>query len=126
MNARKICDEACEALTLYTEDSCTMSANSLEAVAKGRYVLTMVADCIYNCFIEKDSSYKDLDAKRELMSLLESARRLCSSSTPQLYLVKQLVRSYGYNCVRTLSKNRKLIWILPLEARRRVRTCLLQ
>ena len=103
-----------------------MNADSLESVAKGRYVLTLVADYLYKFFIEGGSSYSaDLDAKRELMSLLESAKRLCiegPSSTPQLFLVKQLVRRYGFDCVRTLVGYRELEWIVPPEARQHVRS----
>ena len=123
-HAKKICDEAFKAFAVDDDRSLEMIANSLEAVAKGRYVLTLVADYLFKCFIEGDSSYSgDYDARRELMSLLESARRLCvegSSSTPQLYLVKQIVRRYGFDCVRTLAGYRELEWILPPEARQQV------
>ena len=98
-HAKKICEEAFKALSLNSDKSFEMSANTLEAVAKGRYVLNLVADYMFKCFIEGDSSYRDFDAQRELMSLLESARRFCvegSSPTPQLYLLKQLVRLYGF------------------------------
>ena len=43
-----------------------------------------------------------------------------SSSTPQLYLLKQLVRRYGLDCVRTLVEYEELAWILPPEARQQV------
>ena len=100
-----------------------MSALSLDGVAKGRYVLSLVVEYLYKFFIEGDSSYKDLDAKREVMLLLESTRKLCmevSSSTPQLYLLKQLVWRYGLDCVRTLGEYKELAWILPPEARQQV------
>ena len=99
-----------------------MSAQSLDGVAKGRYVLSLVVEYLYKLFIEGDSSYKD--AKIELKSLFNSARKLCmevSSSTPQLYLLKQLVRRYGLDCVRTLGEFEELAWILPTEARQQVR-----
>ena len=108
-----------------------MSALSLDGVAKGRYVLSLVAEYLYKLFIEGDNSYKDLDAKREVMLLLESARKLCmevssstpqqvASSTPWLYLLNQLVRRYGLDCVRTLVEYEELAWILPPEARQQV------
>ena len=103
-----------------------MNANSLESVAKGRYVLTLVAYYLYKFFFEGDSCYSgDLDAQRELMLLLHSAKRLCIegfSNTPQLFLVRQLVRRYGFDCVRTLVGYRELEWIVPPEARQQVRT----
>ena len=120
-HAKKTCEEALTALS--DEDSAEMSARSLDGVAKGRYVLSLVVEYLYKLFIEGDSSYKDLDAKREVMLLLESARKLCmevSSSTPQLYLLKQLVWRYGLDCVRTLGEYKELAWILPLEARQQV------
>ena len=122
-HAKKTCQEALTALKASDEDSAEMSALSLDGVAKGRYVLSLVVEYLYKFFIEGDSSYKDLDAKREVMLLLESARKLCmevSSSTPQLYLIKQLVWRYGLDCVRTLGEYKELAWILPPEARQQV------
>ena len=127
-HAKKICEEAFKALSVNSDKSFEMSADTLEAVAKGRYVLNLVADYMFKYFIEGDSSYRDLDARRELISLLESARRFCvegSSSTPQLYLLKQLVRLYGFDCVRTLGGYQELEWVLPLEARQQVRDSLI-
>ena len=131
-HAKKTCEEALTALTASDEDSAEMSALSLDGVAKGRYVLSLVVEYLYKLFIEGDSSYKDLDAKREVMLLLESARKLCmevssstpqqvSSSTPWLYLLNQLVRRYGLDCVRTLGEYEELAWILPPEARQQVK-----
>ena len=122
-HAKKICEEAFKALSVNSDKSFEMSADTLEAVAKGRYVLKLVADYMFKCFIEGDSSYRDFDARRELMSLLESARRFCvegSSATPQLYLLKQLVCLYGFDCVRSLGGYQELEWVLPLEARQQV------
>ena len=126
-HAKKTCEESFTALRASDEDSAEMSALSLDGVAKGRYVLSLVVEYLYKLFIEGDSRYKDLDAKREVMLLLESARKLCmevssstpqqvSSSTPWLYLLNQLVRRYGLDCVRTLGKYEELAWILPPEA----------
>ena len=122
-HAKKTCEEVFKALTASDEDSVEMSANSLEGVAKGRYVISLVADYIYKWFIEGDSSFQDLDVRREVKLLLESAKMLCmeaSSSTPRLYLLKQLVRRYGLDCVRTLGEYEELEWILPPEARQQV------
>ena len=83
----------------------------------------MVAEFLYKLFIEGDNSYEGLEARREVKLLLESARKLCMevlSSTPQLYLLKQLVWRYGLDCVRTLGEYEELAWILPPEARQRV------
>ena len=127
-HAKEVCEEAFKALSLNSDKSFEMSADTLEAVAKGRYVLNLVADYMFKCFIEGDSSYRDLDARRELMSLLESARRFCvegSSPTPRLYLLKQLVRLYGFDCVRSLGGYQELEWVLPLEARQQVHDSLI-
>ena len=117
--AKKICDEAFKALTANA-----INANALEGVAKGRYVLSLVADTLYTWFIEGDSSYtKDLDVKREAGCLLGSARELCMegrSTTPQFYLLKELVRRCGFDCVRTMGRYKELEWILPPGARQQV------
>ena len=129
-HAKKICEEAFQALSPSSDKPFEMNADTLEAVAKGRYVLKHVADYLFKCFIEGDSSYiVDYDAQRELMSLLESARRFCvegSSPTPQLYLLKQLVRLYGFDFVRTLGVYQELEWVLPSEARQQVHHSLLR
>ena len=128
-HAKNICEEAFKALNVNSDKSFEMSVDTLEAVAKGRYVLKLVADYMLKCFIEGDSSYtRDVKARRELMILLESARRFCvegSSSTPQLYLLKQLVRLYGFECVRTMGGYQELKWLLPLEARQQVHDSLI-
>ena len=122
-HAKKTCEEALTALRASEEESAEINTLSLNGVAKGRYVLSLVVEYLYKLFIEGDSSYRDLDAKRELMSLIESARKLCmevSSSTPQLYLLKQLIWRYGLECVRTVGEFEELAWILPPEARQQV------
>ena len=122
--AKKICNDAFEALTGNEEESFEINANALEGVAKGRFVLSLVADILYKWFIEGDSSYtKDLDVVREAGCLLGSARKFCTegpSTTPRLYLLKQLVRQYGFDCVRTMGGYKELEWILPPEARQQV------
>ena len=124
-HTKKICDEALKALAPNEEDSFEINANALEGVAKGRYVLTLVADTLYKWFVEGDSSYtKDLDVEREAGCLLGSARKLCiegPSTTPQFYLLKELVRRYGFDCVRTMGRYKELEWILPPEAQQQVR-----
>ena len=122
-HATENCEGTVTALTHIDEDSAEMSARSLEGVAKGRFVLSLVVELLYKLFIEGDSSYRDEKVKREVTKLLASARKLClevSSSTPQLYLLKQLVRRYGLDCVRTLGQFKELEWILPSETRQQV------
>ncbi|XP_068731195.1 E3 ubiquitin-protein ligase rnf213-alpha-like [Montipora capricornis] len=123
-HAKKICDEviaAFETAASYTDEPFLMNANALESVAKGRYVLTLVANYLYKFFIEGDSKFSsDFDVQREFKYLLESVKRLClksASTTPQLFLVRQLVRRYGFDCVRTLGRFQELQWIIPPEAR---------
>ena len=127
-HAKKICDEvlaAFETAASYTDEPFLMNANALESVAKGRYVLSLVANYLYKFFIEGDSKFSnDLDVHREFKYLLESVKRLClesASTTPQLFLVRQLVRRYGFDCVRTLGRFQELQWIIPPEARQQVR-----
>ena len=103
-----------------------MNANALESVAKGRHVLSRVADYLYKFFIKGDSSISgDHDVKREFASLLEAVKRLCpespSPSTPHMFLLRQLVRCYGFDCVRTLGRYQELQWIVPPDARQQVR-----
>lgn len=103
-----------------------MNANALESVAKRRHVLTRVADYLYRFFINGDSSISgDHDVKREFASLLEAVKRLCpeslSPSTPHMFLVRQLVRCFGFDCVRNLGRYQELEWIVPPDARRQVR-----
>ena len=128
-HAKKTCDETFKALVTENEASSKMSANALEGVAKGRYVLTLIAYYIHECFIDRGSNWKDLDVQREFVSLLESAEQLCTkapSRTPQLYLLKQLTRRYGLDCARTLDRFKEVQWILPPEALQQVNELLQQ
>ena len=128
--ATKICNEVSvtlEAVASFGDEPFDMNANALESVAKGRHVLTRVADYLYKFFIKGDSSISgDHDAKREFASLLEAVKRLCpespSPSTPHMFLLRQLVRCYGFDCVRNLGRYQELQWIVPPDARRRVRS----
>ncbi|XP_068759451.1 E3 ubiquitin-protein ligase rnf213-alpha-like isoform X4 [Montipora capricornis] len=125
--ATKICNEVSvtlEAVASFGDEPFDMNANALESVAKGRHVLTRVADYLYKFFIKGDSSISgDHDAKREFASLLEAVKRLCpespSPSTPHMFLLRQLVRCYGFDCVRNLGRYQELQWIVPPDARRR-------
>ena len=112
---------------LANDKACEVNSRSLESVAKGRYVITELASYLYKCYIEGDPTYsEDLDVQRELLSLIESAEQLCtlgSSRTLLLYLVKQIIRRYGFAYVRTLGGYRELEWIVPPEARQQVRPC---
>lgn len=112
---------------LANDKACEMNSSSLESVAKGRYVLTVLASYLYKYYVEGDPTYSgDLDVERELLSLIESAKQLCtlgSSRTLLLYLVKQIIRRYGFADVRTLGGYPELEWIVPPEARQQVRPC---
>ena len=127
--ATKICNEVSatlEAVASSGDEPFDMNANALESVAKGRHVLTRVADYLYRFFINGDSSISgDHDVKREFASLLEAVKRLCpeslSPSTPHMFLVRQLVRCFGFDCVRNLGRYQELEWIVPPDARRQVR-----
>ena len=127
--ATKICNEVfvtLEAVASFGDKPFDMNANALESVAKGRHVLTRVADYLYKFFIKGDSSISgDHDVRREFASLLEAVKRLCpespSPSTPHMFLVRQLVRCYGFDCVRTLGRYQELQWIVPPDARQQVR-----
>ncbi|XP_074628909.1 E3 ubiquitin-protein ligase rnf213-alpha-like isoform X2 [Acropora palmata] len=123
--ATKICNEVSailEAVASSGDELFDMNANALESVAKGRHVLARVADYLYRFFINGDSSISgDHDVMLEFASLLKAVKRLCperlSPSTPHMFLVRQLVRCYGFDCVRTLGRYQELEWIVPPDAR---------
>ena len=127
--ATKICNDVSatlEAVASASDEPFDMNADALESVAKGRHVLTRVADYLYKFFIKGDSSIcGDHDVKWAFASLLEAVKRLCQEnpdpSTPHMFLVRQLVRCYGFDCVRTLGRCQELQWIVPPDARQQVR-----
>ena len=129
--ATKICNEisaTLEAVASFGDEPVDMDANALESVAKGRHVLTRVSDYLYRFFIKEDSSISgDHDVMREFRSLLKTVERLCpksaSPSTPHMFLVRQLVRCYGFDRVRNLGRYPELQWIVSPEARQVVRLC---
>ena len=126
-----MCNEvsaALETVASFGDEPFDMNANALESVAKGRHVLTRVSDYLHRFFIKEDSSISgNHDVMLEFKSLLKAVKRLClegaSPSTPHMFLVRQLVICYGFECVRNLEQYQELQWIVSREARQVVRLC---
>ncbi|PFX29705.1 E3 ubiquitin-protein ligase RNF213 [Stylophora pistillata] len=92
----------------------------LEAVAKARYALALVAEFMYESVTENDVQWNDLSVKKELQSLFDGARRMCYKSLihiPRLYLLKQLARRFGVESINILCDKKESEWILPQEIR---------
>lgn len=91
----------------------------LELVAKVRFGLCVAADmfCTYYCVRDNISDLKYFE-KKELGDLLTIVKELCHDkgvkTEPAYFLVKQIVRQYGFHCLeRLLQMDNCKSWILP-------------
>lgn len=103
--------------------------DSLEAVAKARYILGMTAEYLYMSCVSDDEKWVKPETRNALDLLFTHVQALCTSGysrSPALYLLKQLVKRYGGHSFATVSQNEKLSWIVPAEFQRREASCLCQ
>ena len=120
--AQQLCDECTPLLTSNSPQQHTrdLDVDVLEAVAKARYALALVAKFMYESVTEKDGPWNDRVVQNELQSLFEGARRMCYKSLsqiPRLYLLKQLARRFGVESINILCDKKESEWILPPESR---------
>ena len=102
---------------------------SLEAVAKARYILGVTAEYLYTSCVSDDEKWSKPDTRNALDLLFNNVRALCTaghSRSPALYLLKQLVKRYGGHSIVTISQNEELSWIVPAEFQRREASYLFQ
>lgn len=103
--------------------------DSLEAVAKARYILGVTAEYLYISCVSDDEKWKKPETRIALDLLFTNVRTLCMSGrsrSPALYLLKQLVKRYGGHSIATISQNEELSWIVPAEFQRREASHLFQ
>ena len=101
--------EGCEALQDHYQSKGQVSLQYVEAVAKVRFSLLVVAE--------------ELQASRLRGDLLIAARELCvdgnfkitNATGPVVYLLKLLVRRYGFPCLRTIDE--EYPWVIPKDLR---------
>ena len=120
--AQQLCVECTPLLTSNSLQQHTrdLDVDVLEAVAKARYALALVAKFMYKSVTEKDGAWNDLVVQNELQSLFEGARRMCYKSLsqiPRLYLLRQLARRFGVESINILCDKKESEWILPPESR---------
>ncbi|XP_064634464.1 E3 ubiquitin-protein ligase rnf213-alpha-like [Lineus longissimus] len=93
-----------------------LDITKVEAIAKTRFGLAVAAEMMYRIHVVEEDGHDRVAVQR----LWEVARRVHSNSQskwPRLYLVKQLCRTYGMDCLSTISRVHYLEWILPDEAK---------
>lgn len=103
--------------------------DSLEAVAKARYILGVTAEYMYMSCVSDDEQWSKPGTRNALDLLFTNVRALCTvghSRSPALYLLKQLVKRYGGHSIATISQNEELSWIVPAEFQRREASYLFQ
>ena len=125
--AQQLCVECTPLLTSNSLQQHTrdLDVDVLEAVAKARYALALVAKFMYKSVTEKDGSW-NVVVQNELQSLFEGARRMCYKSLsqiPRLYLLRQLARRFGVESINILCDKKQSEWILPPESRNKQVKC---
>ena len=97
------------------------SLSYLEAVAKLRCSLSVVAELLYSQQTTECWQYTNDD----FVLLIEEAKTCCSSiqlndhnqAGPAVYLVKLLMRQHGLSFLYSLCKNTDLLWVVPEHLR---------
>ena len=92
----------------------------LELVAKLRFGLCVAADVLYTYYWTIDNIHDELNhyEKEALEELLASVKQICHDrgvkTEPSHFLVKQIVRQYGFPCLEKLCQQEKFEkWIMP-------------
>ena len=93
----------------------------LELVAKLRFGLCVAADLLYTYYWTSDNIHELNHYEKEaLEELLASVKQICHDrrvkTEPSHFLVKQIVRQYGFLCLERLCQQEKFEkWIMPAE-----------
>ena len=125
----KLCQDALKILNEDFISSDELQVDSLEAIAKARYVLGMTAEYLYMSCVSDDEKWSKRETRVALDLLFTNVRALFTSGhskSPALYLLKQLVKRYGGHSIATISQNEELSWIVPTEFQRREASYLFQ
>ena len=92
----------------------------LEAVAKLRYSLSVVAELLYTQLTAERQQQYTHDA----LLLIEEAKQCCSipqlnedEAGPAVYLVKLLMRQYGPSFLSRVCDHTELLWVVPEHLR---------
>ncbi|XP_064635715.1 E3 ubiquitin-protein ligase RNF213-like isoform X3 [Lineus longissimus] len=93
-----------------------LDINKVEAIAKTRFGLGVAAEMMYRVHVAEEDGH-DRDAVEKLWQAAWAVHDNSKSDWPRLYLVKQLCRTYGMDCLHQVSQVQYLGWILPEEAR---------
>ena len=88
----------------------------LEAIGKLRFSFTVVADLLYTAVSTEGHDGLDGAAK----DLVQAAQKICTDTKvnqtatgPAIFLLKQVVKQFGYTCLEKLAKSDAFSWVLP-------------
>ena len=115
-----LCQSALELLTRDVSSCDELNVTSLEAIAKARCALTKIAEFMYLSVVSDDERWSNQQTRAVLNTLFNHVQELCASvrsSSPTIFLLKQLVKRYGVNSIATVSQKEELSWIVPAEFR---------
>ena len=124
-----LCQDALKILSKDFTSFGELQVDSLEAVAKARYILGVTAEYLYMSYDSDDEQWSKPKTREALDSLYDKVRELCTvghSKSPALYLLKQLVKRYGEHSIATITQNEKLSSIVPDEFQQREASYLFQ
>ena len=116
----ELCQSALELLTRDVSSCDELNVTSLEAIAKARCALTKIAEFMYMSVVSDDERCSNQKTRAVLNPLFNHVQALCASvrsSSPTIFLLKQLVKRYGVNSIATVSQKEELSWIVPAEFR---------
>ncbi|XP_070580814.1 E3 ubiquitin-protein ligase rnf213-alpha-like isoform X2 [Ptychodera flava] len=107
----------------YGQEQAGVDVAQLESVAGARFGLVVAAEQIHAFYGGSDQHNEkqqkgDAEAFKEARRLLDIAMRFCEntkSKWPKVFLVKQIARRYGTDCLQSIVKHLHLKWIMPPE-----------
>ena len=99
----------------------------LEAVAKLRYALAVMAELLYfqkAAVMTAEQGEEHHYFAHDALQLMDGTKTCCSNphlnqieAGPAVFLVKLLVRQYGFSFLATLTTDPSLTWVVPTEFR---------
>ncbi|XP_077867696.1 E3 ubiquitin-protein ligase rnf213-alpha-like, partial [Saccoglossus kowalevskii] len=109
-------------------DKSSIGVTQLQSVAGVRFGLVTAAEVIYKFFGgSRQRNQQEIDANqtqfmlaKKLLDITAKFFTSCGSKWPRVFLVKQICRRYGIDCLQGLLKNPSLRWIAPPEAQQQV------
>lgn len=112
-HTKEVANNSYEVLQEYYKSKAPISVRYLEAIAKARYVLSVVAENLNDDQLSLDLHHiaSTICTNRRINTIAVTGK--ADTSGPVVYLLKLLVRQYGFPRLKIVSQAHP--WIIPQE-----------